>query len=148
MLEDDFPGVDVDVGVHPAVALVEEEHEVVFVLAVKIFLVGHLPVVLAFDHEGVVDKRDVDYALALFVVDADADVLALDETADGVFGYAGRNRGDGGASGGGVDAGCAGALVMGEIAQLFVGDKSVVPVHRAVGGRDGEGEVVLVDGLA
>lgn len=148
MLEDDFPGVDVDVGVHPAVALVEEEHEVVFVLTVEIFLVGHLPVVLAFDHEGVVDKGDVDYALALFVVDADAHILALDETADGVFGYAGRDRGDGGAAGGGVDAGGAGALVVGEIGQLFVGDKSVVPVHRAVGGGDGEGEVVLVDGLA
>lgn len=38
--------------------------------------------------------------------------------------------------------------MMGEVGQLFVGEEGVVPVHRAVGVGDGEGEVVFVDSLA
>lgn len=95
MLEDYFPGVDVDVGVHPVVALVEEEDEVIFVLTVEIFLVFHLAVVVAFDEEGVVDEGDVDNLFAFLVADAHSGVLTHDEAADGVLGDTGAHRGDG-----------------------------------------------------
>ncbi len=143
-MEDDFPGVDIDVGVHPAVALVEEEHEVILVLAVEIFLVGHGAVVLAFDEEGVVDKGDVDDTFALAVVDAHAGVVALDEAAYGVLREAGGYGGDGAATFGGCRAG---GFVAGVVGDRFVGDEGIVPVHRAVVGGYREGEVILVDGL-
>lgn len=151
VLDDYFPGVDVDVGADPAVVF-DEEDEVVFVLTVEEFLVGHVAAVGAFDEEGVVDEGDVDDIMAGAVGDADADVLAFDEAADGVFGDACADRGDVGASGGGggvvADAGCAGVFVVGVVGELLVGAEGVVPVERAVGVGDCECEFVFVDRLA
>ena len=94
ILEYHTPGVDIYVGVLPAVVLVKEKHHGIIILIVKIFLIGERCAVgafiFAFDEKSIVDKRHLDYLFAVLVVDFHKDVLlalVLHETAHGEMGH-------------------------------------------------------------
>ena len=70
------PAVDVDVGVCPAVSFVDEEHEIIFVLSVKIFLLGHRVFIASAHEQGILDKWNVYDFFAGWIIDFDAHVVA------------------------------------------------------------------------
>ena len=79
------------------VVLIEEERQVVLVLAVEVFLVGHVAVVVAFYQQGVVYQGDGQHGFAFVVVHRKdgACVFILHQPAYGQFRQCGGYGGGG-----------------------------------------------------
>ena len=125
------PGVDDDAGAYPVVVLIEEERQVVLVLAVEVFLVGHVAVVVAFYQH----RKD------------GACVFILHQSSYGQFRQCG-GYGGGGTAAVRVHVGCARSGVIRLIVEQLVIEQGVVVSHQAVFVRNLKAESVDIYRLA
>lgn len=157
---DDAPVVDDDHGRYPAVAVVEEEGHVIFVLTVEIFLIVHLLVVESLDQKGVIAHRYLKHGLARGALgDGQGGVVRHEEAVDGELGqrcaeYGARESGHleiGGFAAGrglgvGVDVNGASHGAPGAVIDDGVGvAQRVVVVEPSVVVGDREVEEVVID---